>query len=43
MDDGIKRWTARPKPALVLEILQGRTTISESSRQFDLPPSDTAA
>lgn len=40
MDDEIKRWTARRKSALVLEILQGKTTVSEASRQFDLPPSE---
>ena len=26
--------------ALVVKILQGRTTISEASRQYDLPPSE---
>ena len=36
----IKRWTARRKSALVLEIIQGKTTVSESSRQFDLSPSE---
>jgi transposase-like protein len=40
MDEEIKRWTARRKSALVLEIIQGRTTVSEASRQFDLPPSE---
>ena len=40
MDDEIKRWTARRKSALVLEIIQGKTTIAEASRQFDLPPSE---
>jgi hypothetical protein len=40
MDDEIKRWTARWKSALVLDIIQGKTTVSESSRQFDLPPSE---
>jgi hypothetical protein len=39
MDEEIKRWTARRKSALVLEIIQGRTTVSEASRQFDLSPS----
>jgi transposase-like protein len=36
----IKRWTARRKSQLVLEIIQGRTSVSEASRQFDLPPSE---
>ena len=40
MGDEIKRWTARRKSALVLEIIQGRTTVAEASRQFDLPPSE---
>ncbi len=40
MDEEIKRWTARRKSALVLDIIQGKTTASESSRQFDLPPSE---
>ena len=28
----IKRWTARRKAALVLEIIQGKTTVAEASR-----------
>jgi transposase-like protein len=40
MEDDIKRWTARRKSALVLEILQGKTTVAESSRKFDLLPSE---
>lgn len=40
MDEEIKRWTARRKSQLVLEIIQGKTTVSEASRQFDLPPSE---
>jgi transposase-like protein len=40
MDEETKRWTARRKSALVLDIIQGKTTVSESSRQFDLPPSE---
>ena len=40
MDEEIKRWTARRKSALVLEIIQGKTTVSESPRQFDLSPSE---
>ena len=40
MEQGIKRWTARRKSALVLEIIQGKTTIAEASRQFDLTPSE---
>ncbi|WP_231553148.1 DUF1153 domain-containing protein [Novilysobacter defluvii] len=40
MEEEIKRWTARRKSALVLGIIQGKTTISEASRQFDLAPSE---
>jgi len=40
MEEDIKRWTARRKAALVLEIIQGKTTVAEASRSFDLPPSE---
>ena len=40
MEEDIKRWTARSKAALVLEIIQGKTTVGEASRSFDLPPSE---
>src|SRR3546814_16403035 len=40
MEEEIKRWTARRKSALVLEIIQGTTTVAEASRQFDLTPSE---
>ena len=40
MDDEIKRWTARRNSALVLEIIQGKTTVAEASRTHDLPPSE---
>lgn len=40
MDEEIKRWTAKRKSALVLEIIQGKTTVSEACRQFDLPPAE---
>ena len=40
MEEDIKRWTAKRKTALVLEIIQGKTTIAEASRGFDLPPSE---
>ena len=33
MEEEIKRWTARRKSALVLEVIQGKTSISEASRQ----------
>lgn len=40
MDEDIKRWTAKRKSALVVEIIQGKTTVAEASRSYDLPPSD---
>ena len=40
MDETIKRWTAKRKKALVIEIIQGETTVAEASRSFDLSPSE---
>jgi transposase-like protein len=40
MDDDIKRWTAKRKAALVMEIIQGKSTVAEASRAFDLAPSE---
>ena len=40
MEDEIKRWTAKRKSALVLYIIQGKTTVSEASRSYDLSPSE---
>jgi transposase-like protein len=40
MDEQIKRWTAKRKSALVLEIIQGKTTVGEASTAYDLPPSE---
>ena len=40
MDDSIKRWTAKRKTALVIEIIQAKTTVAETSRSFDLTPSE---
>ncbi len=37
MEDEIKRWTAKRKSALVLEVLQSKTTVAEASRAYDLP------
>ena len=31
----VKRWTAKRKSALVLEIIQGKTTVSEASRAYE--------
>jgi len=38
--DEIKRWTAKRKSALVLDIIQGKTTVAEASRAYDLSPSE---
>lgn len=43
MEDEIKRWTAKRKSALVLDIIQGKTTVSEASRAYDLSPSEVEA
>ena len=38
-EEQIKRWTARSKSALVLEIIQGKTTVAAARLHF-LPPSE---
>ncbi|GGG65423.1 transposase [Salipiger pallidus] len=38
--DSIKRWAAKRKTGLVIEIIQGKTTVSEASQSFDLTPSE---
>ncbi len=43
MEEEIKRWTAKRKTALVMDIIQGKTTISEAARGFDLAPSEIEA
>jgi len=40
MEDDIKRWTAKRKTALILDIIQGKTSVAEASRAYDLPPSE---
>ncbi|MBN3725210.1 DUF1153 domain-containing protein [Burkholderia sp. Ac-20379] len=40
MDEDIKRWTAKRKSALVMDIIQGKTTVAEASRAYDLSPSE---
>ena len=40
MSDENNRWSAKRKSALVLEIIQGKTTVAEASWQFDLTPSE---
>lgn len=36
----LKRWTAKRKASLVLDVLKGKTTLAEASREFDLTPSE---
>jgi transposase-like protein len=40
MEEEVKRWTARRKSALVLEVIQGKTTVAEASRAYDLSPAE---
>lgn len=40
LDDNIRRWTAKRKSALVIEIIQGKATVAEASRSYDLAPSE---
>ncbi|MBV7481672.1 DUF1153 domain-containing protein [Bordetella sp. BOR01] len=37
LDEEIKRWTVRRKSVLVMDIIQGRTSVREASEAFDLP------
>ncbi len=40
VEEDFKRWTAKRKAALVMDIIQGKTSVAEASRSFDLPPSE---
>ena len=40
MEEDINRWTSKRKSALVLDIIQGKTTVAEASRAYDLSPSE---
>ncbi len=40
VEEDFKRWTAKRKAALVTEIMQGKTSVSEATRSFDLSPSE---
>lgn len=40
MDETVKRWTAKRKTALVIEIIHGKTRVAEASRTYDLTPSE---
>lgn len=39
-DTEVKRWTAKRKTQVVLDVLKGKTTVAEVSRQHDLTPSE---
>ena len=38
LESEIKRMTAKRKAEIVMEIFQGKTTVAEVSRQYDLTP-----
>ena len=40
MQEETKRWTAKTKAVLVVEIIQAKTTIAQASRAFGIPPSE---
>lgn len=40
MEEDVKRWAARRKSALVLKIIQGKTTVAVARRHFDLIPAE---
>jgi len=40
VEEDFKRWTAKRKAALVMDIIQGKTSIAEASRSYDLSPSE---
>jgi transposase-like protein len=40
MDGDIKRWTAKRKSSPVLDIIQGKMTVAEASRAYDLSPAE---
>jgi len=40
MEDEIKRWTTKRKKVLVLDIIQGKTTVTEASPAHDLSSSE---
>ena len=43
MNEVIKRWTAKRKTALVLEVILGKITVAETCRSYDVPPSEIEA
>jgi len=43
MEDDIKRWTAKGKAALVMKVIQGKTTLAQGSWSFDIAWSEIEA
>ena len=39
-ENPIKRWTAKRKAAVVMDIFKGKTTAAEAARQYDLTVSE---
>lgn len=40
MSEEVKRWTSKRKASLVIQVLKGQTTVSESAREYGLTPSE---
>lgn len=40
MEEEFKRWTAKRKAALVTEIIQGKISVAEAIRAFEISPSE---
>lgn len=40
LEGSTKRWTVKGKSALVIEIVQAKTTVAEASWSYDLAPSE---
>ncbi len=42
MEDDTKRWTAKRKTGLILDIIQGKTTVAECQQAVGIINTDTA-
>ena len=36
----VKRWTAKRKAALILDLIKGTTTVAQAARAYDLTPAE---
>ena len=36
----VKRWTAKRKAALILDLIKGTTTVAQAARTYDLTPAE---